>query len=425
MEWLARGEAVLPQAKDLYTTGHLYSLKSQLYKYTMDYEAALENDLKASAFFKENRDLPKYALSQASLADDYVNLGDISSACQALDELVPYWDSLGLAVRSQYLKTRIDIAAAVKDTVNLQALKDSCFSEIPNRGLRPWLSISDAYAASGKVDSALLVLGYYASYHPDDLNVDYYVRLSQIYENEGDFQKAVESLKKGREAGDRRLKRVLNSDTRFMEERYKSQLVQLRQMHVRTLLIGAIVILLMLGWGIIHFSRKALERIQLNFSSLKQKSDTLQRERDALEAAHRQSEMMNEETRKIVGERLAVLDKVLLGHITSNPVDSKAANQSIEELLSNRDEFLLSTARVFSASHPKFIAFLKEHNLTQWEVGYCCLFLMGLYSKDIEPHFSRASSNSNNNIIRNKLGLPLNGQKLKTYLLETCKKLES
>ena len=33
--------------------------------------------------------------------------------------------------------------------------------------------------------------------------------------------------------------------------------------------------------------------------------------------------------------------------------------------------------------------------------------------------------NSNNNIIRNKLGLPLNGQKLKTYLLETCKKLES
>ncbi|MBQ4169569.1 MAG: hypothetical protein II599_07020, partial [Bacteroidales bacterium] len=189
--------------------------------------------------------------------------------------------------------------------------------------------------------------------------------------------------------------------------------------------IGAIVILLMLGWGIIHFGRKALERIQLNFSSLKQKSDDLQRERDALEAAHRESEMMNEETRKIVGERLAVLDKVLLGHITSNPVDSKAADQSIQELLSNRDEFLLSTARVFSASHPKFIAFLKEHNLTQWEVGYCCLFLMGLYSKDIEPHFSRASSNTNNNIIRNKLGLPLNGQKLKTYLLETCKKLES
>ena len=425
MEWLARGEAVLPQAEDLYTAGHLYSLKSQLYKYTMDYEAALENDLKASAYFKENQYLPKYASSQASLADDYVNLGDIPSAGQALDDLVPYWDSLGLAVRSQYLKSRIDVAAALKDTANLQALKDSCFTEIPNSGMRPWLAISDAYAASGKVDSALLVLGYYASYHPDDLNVDYYLRLSQIYENEGDFQKAVEMHKKGKEAGDKQLKRALNSDTRFMEERYKSQLVQLRQAHIRAMLIGAIVILLMLGWGIIHFGRKALERIQLSFSSLKQKSDELQRERDALEAAHRESEMMNEETRRIVGERLAVLDKVLLGHITSNPVDSKAANQSIQELLSNRDEFLLSTARVFSASHPKFIAFLKEHNLTQWEVGYCCLFLMGLYSKDIEPHFSRASSNTNNNIIRNKLGLPLNGQKLKTYLLETCKKLES
>ena len=425
MEWLARGEASIPQAEDLYTAGHLYSLKSQLYKYIMDYEAALENDLKASAYFKENQFLPKYALSQASLADDYFNLGDIPSASRALDELIPYWDSLGQTPKSQYLKSRIDIAAAVKDTVNLQALKDSCFTEIPNSGLRPWLSISDAYAASGKVDSALLVLGYYASYHPDDLNVDYYIRLSRIYENEGDFQKAVEMHKKGKEAGDRQLKRVLNSDTRFMEERYESQLEQLRQKHVRTLLIGAIVLLLLLGWGIIHFSKKAMERAELSLDSLKQKSDILQRERDALEAAHRESEVMNEETRKIVGERLAVLDQVLLGHITSNPVDSKAANQSIQELLSNRDEFLLSTAQVFSASHPKFIAFLKEHHLTQWEVGYCCLFLMGLYSKDIEPHFSRASSNTNNNIIRNKLGLPINGQKLKTYLLETCKKLES
>ena len=133
---------------------------------------------------------------------------------------------------------------------------------------------------------------------------------------------------------------------------------------------------------------------------------------------------MNEEARKMVGERLALLDKVLLGHITSNPVDSKAAEQSIHELLKNKDQFIISTAAVFATSHPKFVAFLKEHELTKWEIGYCCLFLMGLYSKDLEPHFSKASSNNYNKIIRNKLGLPMNGPKLKTYLLETCKELE-
>lgn len=425
MEWLARGEPYIPQAEDLYTAGHLYYLKSQLYKYIYDYTAALENDLISSQYFKENNILSKYAYSQASVADDYLNLDNLPAASRALDDLLPHWDSLNMTVRSQYFKTRIETAIASGDKEYVQALKDSCLTEIPDKGLRPWLAISDAYAASGQVDSALLVLGYYALYHPDDLNKEYYFRLAQIYENEGDYQKAVEMHKMGKEAGDRHLKEVLNSDTRFMEERYSSQLEQLRQTHIRTLLLGAIVILLLLGWGIIHFGKKAIERAELSLDNLKQKSDVLQRERDALEAAHRESEVMNEETRKIVSERLALLDKVLLGHITSNPVDSKAANQSIQDLLSNRDEFLLSTAKVFSASHPKFIAFLKDHHLSQWEIGYCCLFLMGLYSKDIEPHFSRASSNTYNNIIRNKLGLPINGQKLKTYLLDTCKKLES
>ena len=425
MEWLARGEASIQQAEDLYTTGHLYSLKSQLYKYTFDYPAALENDLKSSQYFKENDYLPQYASSQASIADDYLNLDNLDAASLALDELLPYWDSLNVKVRSQYLQTRIGIAIASDDKGYVQALKDSCFSQIPDRGLRPWLAISDAYAASGQVDSALLVLGYYAVYHPDDLNKEYYSRLAQIYENEGDFQQSVEMHKKGKEAGDRHLKEVLNSDTRFMEERYRSQLSHLQQRHIRTLLLVAIILLLLLGWGIIHYIRKALQETRLNLYSLKLKSDDLQRERDALEAAHRESEVMNEETRKIVSERLALLDKVLLGHITSNPVDSKAANESIQELLGNKDQFILSTAQVFAASHPKFIAFLKEHHLSQWEIGYCCLFLMGLYSKDIEPHFSRSSSNTYNNIIRNKLGLPINGQKLKTYLLETCKKLES
>lgn len=425
MEWLARGEPYIPQAEDFYTAGHLYYLKSQLYKYIYDYTAALENDLISSQYFKENNILSKYAYSQASVADDYLNLDNLPAASRALDDLLPHWDSLNMTVRSQYFKTRIETAIASGNKEYVQALKDSCLTEIPDKDLRPWLAISDAYAASGQVDSALLVLGYYALYHPDDLNKEYYSRLAQIYENEGDYQKAVEMHKMGKEAGDRHLKEVLNSDTRFMEERYSSQLEQLRQTHIRTLLLGAIVILLLLGWGIIHFGKKAIERAELSLDNLKQKSDVLQRERDALEAAHRESEVMNEETRKIVSERLALLDKVLLGHITSNPVDSKAANQSIQDLLSNRDEFLLSTAKVFSASHPKFIAFLKDHHLSQWEIGYCCLFLMGLYSKDIEPHFSRASSNTYNNIIRNKLGLPINGQKLKTYLLDTCKKLES
>lgn len=425
MEWLARGEAHIPHADDLYTSGHIYLMKSRLYKDLLDYSSALDNDLKSSSFFMDNKYWHKYAITLISLADDYFHLDDLSSAGKALDILVPYWDSLPVNEKADYLETRINIAAAAKDTTYVIALKDSCFSQLSDSSLRPWLSISDAYSAGGMQDSALFVLGEYARCHPEHLDQDYYSRLASVYEKQGDFATSVEMHKKASEAEQKFIKEVLNSDTRFMEERYLYNLSQLRQRHQRTTLIATIAVILLLGMIAVTFFRSAWKKSESNLSSLKLQFEDLQKERDALFAAQQDSELMDDDIRQIVNERLAVLDKVLLGHITSNPVDLKAANESVNELFRDRDEFIISTAKVFASSHPKFVAFLKEHNLSQWEIGYCCLFLMGMYSKDLEPHFSRATSNKFNSVIRNKLGLSLNGPKLKTYLLETCKSLEA
>ena len=425
MEWLARGEPFISQTKDLYTAGHLYFKKSAIYKELMDYESALDNDLKSSSFFKDNEFFYKYALTQVSIADDYLNLHQLDAAEEALDILLPDWDSLAYVVRAQYLKTRIGVATERQDTAYVQFLKNACFSEIPDASLRPWLSISDAHVASGKLDSALYVLDNYARYNPNALDRNYYTRRALVYEKLGDIQKALDMQKKAYEVSSENIREVMNSDTRFMEERYKNQNEQLRQRLLRMSLIATIVILLLASLIIVRIIRKAWKKTESRLSSLKLQYDHLQKERDELFAAQEKSEFMNDDIRKIVNERLALLDKVLLGHITSNPVDSKAAEQSINELMQNKDQFIVSTATVFEASHPKFISFLKEHNLTHWEIGYCCLFLMGMYSKDMEPLFSKASSNNYNKIIRNKLGLPLNGPKLKTYLLDTCKELEA
>ena len=424
MEWLAQGESLIPQANDTFTAAHLYTLKSSIYKSHYDYEAALDNDIKASEYFKNNQHPHRYSYSQISIADDYLHLHDIESANKALDVLAPHWDSLAVFIRSHYLETRIGVAIEAQDTAHVKALKDSCFSQIHNPGQRPWIAISDAYNACEMLDSALYILDNYAIYKPDLLDRDYYTRVSSIYEKKGDYQKALETRLRATDAVRSHITDVLHSDTRFMEERYKSQIADLRQKHLRLYLIVIIIVLLVLGTAALHFLRRAWKKTESSLSTLKQNYYNLNRERDLLLAAQEQSQVMNDDLRKIVNERLALLDKVLLGAMTSNPVDLKAAKEAVDELLENKDDFILSTAKVFAASHPKFIDYLRGHNLNQWEAGYCCLFLMGMYSKDLEPIFSRATSNKFNSVIRTKLGLPLNGPKLKTYLLELCRKLE-
>ena len=424
MEWLAQGESLIPQANDTFTAAHLYTLKSSIYKSHYDYGAALDNDIKSSNFFKSNQYPVRYSYSQVSIADDYLHLHDLPAANQALDVLVPYWDSLAVFIKSRYLETRIGIAIEAQDTVRVKALKDSCFTQISNSAQRPWIAISDAYNACEMLDSALYILDNYAIYQPDLLDREYYTRVSTIYEKKGDYQQALDTRKKATDAVRSHITDVLQSDTRFMEERYKSQIAELRQRHLRLYLIVVIILLLVLGTAALHFLRRAWKKSESSLSVLKQNYYNLHKERDLLLAAQEQSQVMNDDLRKIVNERLSLLDKVLLGAMTSNPVDLKAAKEAVDELLANKDDFILSTAKVFAASHPKFIEYLREHNLNQWEAGYCCLFLMGMYSKDLEPIFSRATSNKFNSVIRTKLGLPLNGPKLKTYLLELCRKLE-
>ena len=86
---------------------------------------------------------------------------------------------------------------------------------------------------------------------------------------------------------------------------------------------------------------------------------------------------------ELIRERLAVLDKVLASHISSDDKAWKISEEEIESLMSDRESFLISTKIVFKESHPAFISELEKKGLTDWEIGYCCLYTLGLKGKDV------------------------------------------
>lgn len=77
-----------------------------------------------------------------------------------------------------------------------------------------------------------------------------------------------------------------------------------------------------------------------------------------------------------------------------------------------------STRKAFTVSHPEFVRYLEEQGLTPWEVGYCCLFALGLNSKEVGRYINSCNYYKTNTHIRKKLGLDNHSTNLNLYILQ-------
>lgn len=113
----------------------------------------------------------------------------------------------------------------------------------------------------------------------------------------------------------------------------------------------------------------------------------------------------DDEAMVLIRQRLSVLDKVLASHISSDNKAWKISEEEIENLISDRESFLISTGIVFKENHPKFISVLEQKGLSEWEIGYCCLFTLGLKGKEVGEFIQKKRHYIISSEIRKKLGL--------------------
>ena len=113
----------------------------------------------------------------------------------------------------------------------------------------------------------------------------------------------------------------------------------------------------------------------------------------------------DDEAMKLIRQRLDVLDKVLASRISSDDKTYRISEEEIESLISDREEFLISTKVLFKERHPKFISVLERKGLTDWETGYCCLYTLGLKGKDVGEFIQKKRHYIISSEIRRKLGL--------------------
>lgn len=132
----------------------------------------------------------------------------------------------------------------------------------------------------------------------------------------------------------------------------------------------------------------------------------------------------DEKAMAVIRQRLAVLDKVIASHISSDDKFYQSSEEEIDVLMADREEFLRSTKIVFEESHPKFIAYLQDKGLTDWEIGYCCLYTLGLKGKDIGEFIQKKRHYIISHEIRQKLGLDEHDTNISIYLRDLLLDLE-
>lgn len=128
----------------------------------------------------------------------------------------------------------------------------------------------------------------------------------------------------------------------------------------------------------------------------------LEEERDNLKKLLEDQSELSKSVRKIITARLDLLNGLLAKEISN---DDTYAKQYIESIRNDKDKFLKSTRQTISALNPRFIKYLKNHELTEAEINYLCLYAIGLRGKDVGRYLELKRHYNISSEIRKKLGL--------------------
>ena len=190
----------------------------------------------------------------------------------------------------------------------------------------------------------------------------------------------------------------------------------------RNMLLAVIILIVVVSSIIIDKASTDKRRTEIRNKRLMRSIELLEKEKVMLSSMRRDGEL-NEEMREMLEERLRVLNGFITAYVSGNC--SEQAYNELENMMSDRKDFIHSTHLSFAIGHPRFLEFLKEKGLTDMEIGYCCLHAIGLRGKEIVSYLNSKTYYNASSTIRKKLGLNEHDTNINLYIQKLIKEIES
>ena len=410
MESYVKGLAEGEGANDAATAAKMHYAKGNMHRTLRQWEKCVLHMKEAAALFEECGDYTLCFDSWTNVFSGYVAMDSREEAAQVLESLQERADSGNPNELSLLYESKVLFVGKFGVKEDLAELLEEYLSVVPHSYVG-WLTVAEKRLEMKDLAGCSQALGSYCLYSMDR-SMKYHHIASRMYEQSGDAQAAVEHYRMYVSASDSVGKALLLNDTKFIEERYALMREARTRRMTNSLAMGFIILL---AGAIAVVVYRLRIRVKENDSYRQQCQMLLQEKASLAQTLEKQSEL-DGQMRGIVRKRLALLNSFLAANITENWKADKNAQQQMEELLSNREEFIASTISAFQASHPAFVEYLKKCGLTDMELGYCCLYAIGLNGKEVGAFTKMSRHYIVNSEIRKKLGLAEQKTNLDKYI---------
>lgn len=395
------------RAKVLYAKGEIHALFK-------DYDRYMEVMLAAAESFRLEGENVLHFSSLSNAFTGCMEVGDSLQAGEILDMLVSIADTSNVTQMSLLYESKMRYMAkygALGDAVEAVCI----YKENVTPSYVNWLPVAEVSLIAGDMEGAMDAIKQFDIYTAHK-SARYYAVASRVYEELGHKEKALEYYRNYVKISDSSQMLLLGKDTRFVEERYNLQMQAIeRDMEKKRLLLyGLFCIVALLC--IIAYVVYMLKLRRLENEKFRLQCSQLEQEKATLANTMEQSWVVSAPVSEIIKERLQLLNAVMAANISDSDKIDRNAQSRIDKLLSDRKSFMNSTVAAFEASHPAFIEHLKKRGLTEMELGYCCLYAIGLNGKNVGEYTKMSRHYIINSEIRKKLSLEEKSMNLDKYI---------
>ncbi|WP_337632198.1 hypothetical protein [Prevotella sp.] len=297
---------------------------------------------------------------------------------------------------------------------------------------------AEGYSKIGEYDKAMTLI---SNINPAESTWDSLKYASikiDILERQGKYKEAFTLYRDYSASLEHYQKELLSHDLLFSDKKHQLEMKNLIEIQDRDRIIGGTLcgifaLVILVGWLYYRGYRSKTKRIlaekenknlRLEQENLRLEIDQLENERDNLKELQKEQSELAKPIKDVIKSRLDLLNGLLAKEITNNDRYAEPYNKWIDTVRNDKKKFMDSTRLAFAASHPKFIEYLEQHELSADEINYLCLYAIGLRGKEVGEYIQTKRHYIVSHEIRKKLGIDEHETNIGPYIRRLMKGLE-